>query len=219
MAQSRQGPMSPRAKIILMLAEDPCVSRVARRLEVARKTVRLWRNRYKQKGLKGLADKPRPGRSLEIEPIPRCQVVAVACGKPVDFGVQFRKLWTIDVLHETVSKIQEANGCRPLSRSSLLRIRDVHIVWDNLNIHHDGPSQRWTMFNQRHGNRFHLHYTPVHASWINQIELFFGILQNVSSAMASLIAWRNSMRKSLAFSITGILLRSTRSSGNSKAIR
>ena len=53
----------------------------------------------------------------------------------------------------------------------------VHIVWDNLNIHHDGPSKRWTEFNARHGGRFRFHYTPLHASWVNQVELLFGILQ------------------------------------------
>ena len=53
----------------------------------------------------------------------------------------------------------------------------VHIVWDNLNIHYDGPDERWTKFNARHGNRFHFHYTPIHASWVNQVELLFGILQ------------------------------------------
>lgn len=55
--------------------------------------------------------------------------------------------------------------------------QDVHVVWDNLNIHHDGPDKRWTEFNARHGGRFHFHYTPIHASWVNQVELFFGILQ------------------------------------------
>jgi len=53
----------------------------------------------------------------------------------------------------------------------------VHVIWDNLNIHLDGPDQRWTEFNTRHGNRFVFHFTPKHASWVNQIELFFGILQ------------------------------------------
>lgn len=54
---------------------------------------------------------------------------------------------------------------------------DVHIVWDNLNIHHEGPSRRWTQFNERHGGRFHFHYTPLHASWVNQVELFFARVQ------------------------------------------
>ena len=53
----------------------------------------------------------------------------------------------------------------------------VHVIWDNLNIHFDGPDKRWTHFNRRHGNRFVFHYTPKHASWVNQVELFFSILQ------------------------------------------
>lgn len=53
----------------------------------------------------------------------------------------------------------------------------VHIIWDNLNIHYDGKEERWTKFNRRHGNRFVFHYTPKHASWVNQVELFFSILE------------------------------------------
>jgi transposase len=50
----------------------------------------------------------------------------------------------------------------------------VYIVWDNLNIHH---GQRWERFNAAHGGRFHFVHTPKHASWVNQIEIWFGILQ------------------------------------------
>jgi len=50
----------------------------------------------------------------------------------------------------------------------------VYIIWDNLNVH---TGQRWADFNQRHGGRFHFLYTPKHASWVNQIELWFSILQ------------------------------------------
>ena len=53
----------------------------------------------------------------------------------------------------------------------------VHIIWDNLNIHFDGPENRWCEFNRRHGYRFIFHYTPKHASWVNQVELFFSILE------------------------------------------
>lgn len=49
----------------------------------------------------------------------------------------------------------------------------VYIVWDNLNIH---GGARWDEFNQRHGQRFHFVRTPLHASWLNQIEIWFGIL-------------------------------------------
>jgi len=54
---------------------------------------------------------------------------------------------------------------------------DIYVVWDNLNIHHGGRSDRWTEFNKRHGDRFHFLYTPLHASWVNQVESWFAIVQ------------------------------------------
>jgi transposase len=55
--------------------------------------------------------------------------------------------------------------------------RRVFVVWDNLNIHHDGNDGRWTEFSRHHGGRFIFVYTPLHASWVNQIEVWFSILQ------------------------------------------
>lgn len=56
------------------------------------------------------------------------------------------------------------------------RGREIYVIWDNLNTHYDGPEQRWTRFNERHGGRFHFVYTPTHASWMNQVEIWFSIL-------------------------------------------
>ncbi len=49
----------------------------------------------------------------------------------------------------------------------------IHIVWDNLNTHR--AQAVWEDFNARHDRRFVFHFTPLHASWVNQIELLFGI--------------------------------------------
>lgn len=49
----------------------------------------------------------------------------------------------------------------------------VHVVLDNLNTHKSAAVAEW---NARHGNRFRFHYTPTHGSWLNQVEIFFGIL-------------------------------------------
>lgn len=54
--------------------------------------------------------------------------------------------------------------------------QQVHVVWDNLNVHYDGKDNRWVRFNARHGGRFHFVYTPKHASWMNQVEIRFSIL-------------------------------------------
>jgi len=57
------------------------------------------------------------------------------------------------------------------------RGKQVYVVWDNLNVHRDGKHARWTRFNRRHGGRFHFVFTPLHASWVNQVEIWFSILQ------------------------------------------
>ncbi len=54
--------------------------------------------------------------------------------------------------------------------------KKIIIIWDNLNIHKDGTDKRWTEFNKRHANKFEFIYTPLHASWVNQVEVFFSIL-------------------------------------------
>jgi len=283
-----------RARIILELEQDPCVSAVAAKMSLARKTVRTWRDRYLSHGRRGLGSRPKSGRPTEIDDVSRCHLLAMGCGKPKDFEVAYRESWTLDVMLSTFRSrypdladfsrgsawrtlhqvdlrphkvkmwlhspdpkfrekvtdvcrcyqspepghiylcVDEKTGMQALGRKHPSKpaapgrwarfeyeyIRngtrtliaafnphtghvfgqvkatrkahdlveymealaqeyptgEVHIIWDNLNIHHEGPSKRWTAFNQRHGGRFHFHYTPIHASWVNQVELFFGVL-------------------------------------------
>jgi transposase len=47
----------------------------------------------------------------------------------------------------------------------------IHVILDNLNTHKP-KRDRWLV---RHRN-VHFHYTPTHASWLNQIEIWFSIL-------------------------------------------
>lgn len=90
----------------------------------------------------------------------------------------------------------------------------VDVIWDNLNIHH---GERWERFNARHGGRFRFHYTPLHASWVNQVELWFGVLQrrclakgsfgSVGSLRAAVEAfvvyWNTKARHPFRWSFTG----------------
>lgn len=55
--------------------------------------------------------------------------------------------------------------------------RTVYVVWDNLNLHLDGRDARWTRLARRHRGRVRFVHTPLHASWVNQIEIWFSILQ------------------------------------------
>jgi transposase len=72
----------------------------------------------------------------------------------------------------------------------------LYIIWDNLNIHR-GP--RWKAFNARHGGRLHFVYTPIHASWVNQIEVWFSILARRVLKHASFPSTRELTARVLAF--------------------
>ena len=50
---------------------------------------------------------------------------------------------------------------------------EIHVVLDNGSSHIAKLTKAWFVNHPR----WHPHYTPVHASWVNQIELFFSILQ------------------------------------------
>lgn len=61
--------------------------------------------------------------------------------------------------------------------ASVYRQSRVHVVLDNLNTHRDTSAGDFvSQWNRKHGDRFVFHYTPTHGSWLNQIELWFGIL-------------------------------------------
>ena len=49
---------------------------------------------------------------------------------------------------------------------------DLHIIVDNYATHKHPKVKAWLA---RH-KRFHLHFTPTSASWINQVERFFGLI-------------------------------------------
>src|SRR3954465_2306422 len=49
--------------------------------------------------------------------------------------------------------------------------RDVHIIMDNYGTHKAPKVIRWFV---RHP-RYHVHFTPTSASWMNMVEIFFGI--------------------------------------------
>ena len=48
----------------------------------------------------------------------------------------------------------------------------VHVILDNYATHKTPDVKRWLI---RH-SRFHLHFTPTHASWLNMVESWFSLL-------------------------------------------
>jgi len=49
---------------------------------------------------------------------------------------------------------------------------DVHLVIDNYATHKHAKVRRWLAARPR----YHVHYTPTYASWLNQVEIWFGII-------------------------------------------
>ena len=49
----------------------------------------------------------------------------------------------------------------------------IHVILDNGSSHISKETKAWFTAHPR----WTVHYTPPHASWVNQIELFFSILQ------------------------------------------
>lgn len=298
-SQKAEQRMVLRALIILQLAEEGLtVKEVAQNLDTSRKTVKKWRDRFLKSGIAGLSDLPRSGAPPKFDVMQRCEVVAIACDAPENYGISGYTKWTYDLLAEAVNhkvegfqmsrssiartlndnklkphklgmwlhsrdpqfkervndvvslyidppqgavilSIDEKTGMQATERKNetkrpipgrpgryeyeyvrhgtlsmfasfniktgevysecnstrtgddlldfmenvAVKYRDapkIIIIWDNLNIHHDGPDKRWTWFNQKHGEKFEFHYTPLHASWVNQVEIFFSILQKRS---------------------------------------
>lgn len=50
---------------------------------------------------------------------------------------------------------------------------ELHIIVDNLSVHKHDKVDKWL---KKRNGRIKFHFTPTHASWLNQIELWFNIL-------------------------------------------
>jgi transposase len=329
-----------RARIVLACTERRSAEMAAKELDVDVKTVEVWRGRFLKQRLKGLVDRPRPGRPPKFGGAVGLEIIALAC-EPVPKKPDGTTDRTIEEVREqamrrgTVSDISwssvqrllagadirphhvegwlhsidpefrekatricelylhpppdsvvvcvdempgvqalrrkypdhwgESNGKRERRREfeyvrggtqaliagfevgsgeviahcgndrSALSLElfmeglaakyptgTVYIVWDNLNIHYDGKPDRWTRFNQRHRNRFVFVYTPKHASWVNQIEIFFSIVQrkclrygsfaskeDLRSTLLDFIAhWNKDLAHPFRWTFTGYPLRS-----------
>jgi transposase len=54
-----------------------------------------------------------------------------------------------------------------------VKITSIHLICDNARPHHGKQVHAWLQFHPR----FALHFTPVHCSWLNQVEQWFSSLQ------------------------------------------
>ena len=101
-----------RARIVLRSAEGVPIGRVAVELGVAIMTVKLWRRRYAQAGLAGLADAPRPGHLPTYTREDRDHLVALTLGPPPE-----------GTTHWSVRRMAGRTGMSPST---------VHRIWREL---------------------------------------------------------------------------------------
>lgn len=60
-----------------------------------------------------------------------------------------------------------------IDRATPVKITAIHLICDNVSVHHGKMVRAWL---EKHP-RFQMHFTPVHCSWMNQVEQWFSILQ------------------------------------------
>ena len=72
---------------------------------------------------------------------------------------------------------------------------DVHLVLDNYATHKHAKVRQWLAAHPR----FHLHFTPTYASWLNQVERWFGLLSQRAIKRGSFHSVADLVRKIQAF--------------------
>jgi transposase len=124
-----------RAQMILWESEGLAVGKIAALARVSRPTLNLWRSRYREEGVAGLADRDRPGGRQQISAEVRSKIVALTrMTPPQDLGVSHgssREMVThlkkdpgIEVSHNFVSELWREHGLKPHVQGTFTFSRD-----------------------------------------------------------------------------------------------
>jgi putative transposase len=75
---------------------------------------------------------------------------------------------------------------------------DIHLVLDNYGTHKHAKVRRWLAARPR----YHVHFTPTYASWLNQVEIWFGIITRKAIRRGSFRGVRELVEKIQRFTDT-----------------
>lgn len=75
--------------------------------------------------------------------------------------------------YERKRQVEFIDFLEVLDREIPATVRTIHVVLDNVRVHKGKQVQAWLAAHPR----FVFHFTPVHCSWMNQVEQWFSILQ------------------------------------------
>jgi hypothetical protein len=184
--RQRHAPQSlvMRARIILMAEAGIGVRETAGELDMGRTTVQRWRKRWRASEelpfAERLCDAPRPGAPPTVQPERLCEIIALACEPPSERGRPLTH-WT----HASLPAAATASGIvEHISAHSVGRFpREVKLKrhrtrgWINTPRDADFAAkcrdvcQTYELAPARAAA-----FTPKHASWRNQIEMWFSML-------------------------------------------
>lgn len=110
-----------RAQMILWESEGLAIGKIATLTRVSRPTLNLWRSRYRNEGVAGLADRDRSGGRRQIPPEVRSKIVTLTrMSPPEDMGISHwpsremamyvKKAHGIEVSHNFVSELWREHG-------------------------------------------------------------------------------------------------------------
>lgn len=123
-----------------------------------------------------------------IQPRPRCApTLGAAPGQPVRVEAEYERAGAFNLLAAFDTREGAVYGWltrrkRAVEFLAALDALDatipdsvtaVHVVLDNLRVHKSKAAAAWLALHPR----FHFHFTPIHCSWLNQVEQWFGIIQ------------------------------------------
>ncbi|GHH72978.1 hypothetical protein GCM10018793_10880 [Streptomyces sulfonofaciens] len=99
----QDGPMTTRARVVLLAAQGLRDAEIARRLGVSRQTVGTWRHRWQGAGLAGLRQRPRTGRPATVD---EAEVVTRTLLAPGGSGASRAIAREVGLSHATVAAIR-----------------------------------------------------------------------------------------------------------------
>jgi transposase len=155
-----------RARVILLSADGVPGVEIAGRLDLSREQVSRIRARFRAEGVAGLTARPKPGR--QDHAVPR---------ETVERVVQLVKV--THKLTEAHTAVDFLGFMKKVVRA--YPNQELHVILDNSSTHSTPDIAAWLAEHPE----VHFHYTPTSASWLNQVEGFFGILGKQSLGVTS----------------------------------
>ena len=134
---------------------------------------------------------PRPGNEpalLEHEYVRKGALQLFAA-----FNVKTGKV--IGILRRRKRQLEFIELLERIEADASSEVRTIHLLCDNVSVHHGKLVRAWLSTHPR----FRIHFTPVHCSWMNQVEQWFSILQRRRLSAPNFADLADLERKLVAF--------------------